>query len=96
MANIIANALSRKARSMCSLDFLCVSKLTLAEDIQSFANSIIKFDISNSRRGISSVGLQSSLDWICRFQFEDESFVAIRYMVLEGYARQGTLDLVGF
>ena len=40
--------------------------------------------------------LQSSLDWICHFQFEDESLVSLKDRVLEGYARQGILDLVGF
>ncbi|WMV38877.1 hypothetical protein MTR67_032262 [Solanum verrucosum] len=65
-ANVVADALSRKASSMGSLAFLYVSERSLALDIQSLANRMIRLDISNSRRVLACVGIQSSLlDIIC-------------------------------
>ena len=45
-ANVVADALSRKAVSMGSLAMLQVDESPLARDIQSLANSFVRLDIS--------------------------------------------------
>ena len=78
-ANVVADALSRKAVSMGSLAFLSVEERPLAMDIQFLANSMIRLDISDSRRVLAHMGVQSSLlDRIRGCQFEDEALVALR------------------
>ncbi|KAH0757160.1 hypothetical protein KY290_020653 [Solanum tuberosum] len=92
-ANVVADALSRKAVSMGSLSFLSVEERPLAMDIQFLANSMIRLDISDSRRVLAHMGVQSSLlDRIRGCQFEDEALVALRDRVLAGDAGQATLD----
>ncbi|XP_069149036.1 uncharacterized protein [Solanum lycopersicum] len=46
--NVVADALSRKAVSMGSLDMLQVGERPLARDVQSLANSFVRLDISES------------------------------------------------
>jgi len=62
-------------------------------DIQFLANSMIRLDISDSRRVLAHMGVQSSLlDRIRGCQFEDEALVALRDRVLAGDGGQTTLD----
>ncbi|KAH0743021.1 hypothetical protein KY290_032665 [Solanum tuberosum] len=92
-ANVVADALSRKAVSMGSLAFLYVEERPLALDIQSLANSMVQLDISDSRRILAFLGVQSSLlDRIRGCQFEDDTLVALRDRVLAGDGGQATLD----
>ncbi|KAH0660902.1 hypothetical protein KY289_029650 [Solanum tuberosum] len=92
-ANVVADALSRKAVSMGSLAFLSVEERPLALDIQSLANSMVRLDISDSRRVLAFLGVQSSLlDRIRGCQFEDDTLVALRDRVLAGDGGQATLD----
>ena len=95
-ANAVADALSRKAVSMGSLSFLSVEERPLAMDIQFLANSMIRLDISDSRRVLAFMEVQSSLlDRIRGCQFEDDTLVALRDRVLAGDGGQATLDLDG-
>ncbi|XP_049378066.1 LOW QUALITY PROTEIN: uncharacterized protein LOC125842802 [Solanum stenotomum] len=92
-ANVVADALSRKAVSMGSLAFLSVEERPLALDIQSLANSMVRLDISDSRCVLAFMGVQSSLlDRIRGCQFEDDTLVALRDRVLAGDGGQATLD----
>ncbi|XP_015161079.1 uncharacterized protein [Solanum tuberosum] len=95
-ANVLADALSRKAVSMGSLAFLSTTERPLALDIQSLANWMIRLDISDSRCVLAYVDAQSSLlDRIRSRQFEDEDVVALRDRVLRGDTGLATLDLDG-
>ena len=47
-ANVVADALSRKAISMGNLAMLQVDERPLARDVQSLANSFVRLDISES------------------------------------------------
>ncbi|WMV18795.1 hypothetical protein MTR67_012180 [Solanum verrucosum] len=86
-ANVVADALSRKAVSMGSLAFLSITERPLALDIQSLANRMVRLDISDSRCVLAYVDAQSPLlDRICSRQFEDEDLVALRDRVLGGRA----------
>jgi len=81
---------------MGSLAFLSVGERLLAMHIQLLANSMVRLDISDPRRVLAHMGVQSSLlDRIRGFQFEDEALVAIRDRVLAGDGGQATLDLYG-
>ena len=92
-ANVVADALSRKAVSMGSLAFLSVEERPLALDIQSLANSMVRLDISDSRRVLAFMEVQSSLlDRIRGCQFEDDTLVALRDRVLAGDGGQATID----
>ena len=77
-ANVVADALSRKAVSMGSLAFLSTTERPLDMDIQSLANWKIRLDISDSRCVLAYVDAQSSLlDRIRSRQSEDEDLVAL-------------------
>ncbi|XP_015161139.1 uncharacterized protein [Solanum tuberosum] len=92
-ANVVAYTLSRKAVSMGSLAFLSVEERPLAMDIQFLANSMVQLDISDPRRVLTHMGVQSALiDRICGCQFEDEALVGLRDRVLAGDGGQATLD----
>ncbi|WMV18623.1 hypothetical protein MTR67_012008 [Solanum verrucosum] len=72
---------------MGSLAFLSITERPLALDIQSFANRMVRLDISDSRCVLAYVDAQSPLlDRICSRQFEDEDLVALRDRVLGGRA----------
>ncbi|XP_015165551.1 uncharacterized protein [Solanum tuberosum] len=66
---------------MGSLAFLSVEERPLALDIQSLANSMVRLDISDSRRVLSFMGVQSSLlDRIRGCQFEDDTLVKAEHL----------------
>lgn len=90
---MVADALSRKAVSMGSLAFLSAGERPLALDIQFLANSMVRLDISDSRRVLAYMGVQSSLyDRIRGCQFEDKALGSLRDRVLAGNGDQATLD----
>ncbi|XP_070002681.1 uncharacterized protein [Nicotiana sylvestris] len=60
-ANMVADALSRKAMSMGSLAFLPLVERPLAVDVQSSANRFVRFDISETSRVLSCMVSRSSL-----------------------------------
>lgn len=60
-ANVVADALSRKAVSMSSLSMLKVDERPLARDIQSLANSFVILDISEPRKVLAYMDARSSL-----------------------------------
>ncbi|XP_069150305.1 uncharacterized protein [Solanum lycopersicum] len=92
-ANVVADALRRKAVSMGSLAFLSIKERPLALDIQFLANSMVQLDISGSRRVLAYKAVQSSLHYrICGCQFEDKDLVALRDRVLASDGDQDTLD----
>ena len=60
-ANVVADALSRKAVSMGSLAMLQVDECPLARDVQSLANSFVRLDISEPRKVLAYMEARSSL-----------------------------------
>ncbi|XP_070002172.1 uncharacterized protein [Nicotiana sylvestris] len=70
--NIVPDALSKKAESLCSLAFISVEERPLALDIQSSANRLIRMDISESIRFLAYAIAQSSLfEQIKARQYDD-------------------------
>ncbi|XP_070040040.1 uncharacterized protein [Nicotiana tomentosiformis] len=64
-ANVVADALSKKAESMGSLAFISAEERPLALNIQYLANRLVRLDISEPSRVLACVFAQSSLlEWI--------------------------------
>ena len=77
-ANVVADALSRKAGSMGSLAHLQVSRRPLAREVQTLANDFMRLEVNEKR--------SSFLDKIKGKQFNNEKLSRIRDMV---FARRG-------
>ena len=84
-ANVVADALSRKAVSMGSLAMLPVGERPLARDVQSLANSFVRLDISESGKVLGYMEARSSLlEQIQPQQFDDGDLCKIIDKVLKG------------
>ncbi|XP_070034384.1 uncharacterized protein [Nicotiana tomentosiformis] len=88
-ANVVADALSKKAESMGSLEFISAEERLLALDVQSLANGLVTLDISEPSRVLACVVAQSSrLGQIKARQFDDPYLAVLREMVLQGSAKE--------
>ena len=88
-ANVVANALSRKAISMGSLAMLQVNEHPLARDVQSLAKSFVRLDISEPRKVLAYMeAISSLLEQIRAQQFDDGDLCKIRDKVLKGEANR--------
>ena len=86
-ANVVADALSRKAGSIGSLAHLQASIRPLAREVQTLANDLMRLEV-NERGGLfASVEARSSfLDKIKGRQSDDEKLRRIQDKVLRGEA----------
>ena len=92
-ANVVADALSRKAVSMGNLAMLQVEQRPLARDVQSLANSFVRIDISEPRKVLAYMEARSSLLEQIRAQLLDDGDLGkIRDKVLKGEAKAAILD----
>ena len=72
-ANVLADALSRKAGSMESLAHLEASRRLLAREVQTLANDLMRLEVNEKGGLLASVESRSSfLDKIKGKQFDDE------------------------
>ncbi|XP_059281380.1 uncharacterized protein LOC132035078 [Lycium ferocissimum] len=95
-ANMVADALSRKLVSINSLTQIMASERPLAMEVQTLANSFVRFDISDSSRVLACVKARSSLlDQIKAKQFEDARLCKIRDKVLSGEAKEAMINSEG-
>ena len=95
-ANVVANALSRKAGSMGSLSHLQVSRRPLAREVQTLANDFMRLEALEKGGFFACVEVKSSfLDRIKGKQFTDEKLSRIRDMVLQGEAKEEKIDEKG-
>ena len=95
-ANVVEDALSRKAVTMGSLAMLQVGERPLARDVQSLANSFVSLDISESGKVLAYMEARSSLlEQIRAQQFDDGDLCKIRDKVLKGEAKAAILDSEG-
>ena len=84
-ANVVADALSRKAVSMGCITMLQVKKRPLARDVQSLVNSFVRLDISEPGKLLAYMEARSSLlEQIREQQFDDGDLCKIGDKVLEG------------
>ena len=95
-ANVVADALSRKAGSMGSLAHLQVSRRPLAREVQTLANDFMRLEVNEKGGLLACVEARSSfLDKIKGKQFKDEKLIRIRDKVLRGEAKEVTIDEEG-
>ncbi|XP_069145450.1 uncharacterized protein [Solanum lycopersicum] len=95
-ANVVADALSRKARSMGSLDYLQISRHPLAREVQTLANDLMRLEVLEKGGLFACVEARSSfIDKIKGRQFADEKLSRIRDMVLRGEAKEAIIDIEG-
>ena len=95
-ANVVADALSRKAGSMGSLAHMQVSRRPLAREVQTLANDFMRLEVLEKEGFLARVEARSSfLDKIKGKQFNDEKLIRIRNKVLQGEAKEATIDEEG-
>ena len=95
-SNVVADALSRKAGSMGSLAHLQVSRRPLAREVQILANDLMRLEVNEKGGLLASVESRSSfLDKIKGKQFNDEKLIWIRDKVLQGEAKEATINEEG-
>ena len=95
-ANVVADALSRKAGSMGSLAQLQVSRCPLAREVQTLANDFIRLEVNEKGGFLACVEARSSfLDQIKGKQFTDEKLIRIRDKVLPREANEEKIDEEG-
>ena len=77
-ANVVADALSRRAGSMGSLAHLQVSRRPLAREVQILANDLMRLEVNKKGQFLAFVEARSSfLDKIKGKQFNDEKLIQI-------------------
>ena len=82
-ANVVADALSRRAGSMGTLAHLQFSRRPLAREVQTLANNFMRLEVNEKGGFLVSVEARSSfLDKIKGKQFTDEKLIRIRDKVL--------------
>ena len=82
-ANVVADALSRKAGSMGCLAHLQVSRCPLAREVQTLANDLMRLEVNEKGGFLACVEARSSfLDRIKERQFTNEKLIRIRDKVL--------------
>ena len=95
-ANVVADALSRKAGSMGSLAHLQVSRRPLAREVQTLANDFIRLEVNEKGGFLACVEARSSfLDKIKGKQFTDEKLIWIRDKVSRREAKEAKMDEEG-
>ena len=95
-ANIVADALSRKAGSMGNLAHLQVSIRPLAREVQTLANDFMRLEVNEKGGFLAYVEATSSfLDKIKGKQFTDEKLIRIRDKVLRGEAKEAKINEEG-
>ena len=95
-ANVVADALSRKAGSMGSLSHLQASKRPLAREVQILANDLMRLEVNEKGGLLACVEARSSfLGKIKEKQFNDEKLIRIKDKVLGGEAKEAQIDEEG-
>uniref|UniRef100_A0A1U7YDX8 Uncharacterized protein LOC104247083 n=1 Tax=Nicotiana sylvestris TaxID=4096 RepID=A0A1U7YDX8_NICSY len=92
-ANVVADALSRKVKSLGSLAYLSVAKRPLALEVHALANQFIRLDILEPNRVLECMVSQSSLyDRIKERQYDDPHLLVLKDTVQHRDASDVTLE----
>ncbi|WMV30008.1 hypothetical protein MTR67_023393 [Solanum verrucosum] len=95
-ANIVADALCRKAVSMGSLAYLSVTKKPLAKEIQTLESTFMQLGISEKGMVLASIEVRATLiEEIKPKQFEDENLNELKEKTENVKAQETTLDADG-
>ncbi|XP_070040015.1 uncharacterized protein [Nicotiana tomentosiformis] len=91
-ANVVVDALSRKAVSMGSLAFLHIGERPLAVDVQALANRFMRLDISEPSRVLACMVSRSYFFYRIRErQYNDPHLLVLKDRVQHGDARDVTI-----
>ncbi|XP_070042785.1 uncharacterized protein [Nicotiana tomentosiformis] len=91
-ANMVADALSRKAKSMGSLAFILLGERPFALDIQALANKFVRLDVSDPSQVLACVVSQSSLfECIKARQYDDPHLLILKDTVQHGDSNELTI-----
>ncbi|KAH0765327.1 hypothetical protein KY285_001198 [Solanum tuberosum] len=95
-ANVVADALSRKAVSMGSLVCLSVTKRPLAKEIQTLESKFMQLGISERGGVLARIEVRATfIEEIKSKQFEDENLNELKKKTAIGKAQETTLDAEG-
>ncbi|XP_070050333.1 uncharacterized protein [Nicotiana tomentosiformis] len=88
-ANVVADALSRKANSRGSLAYILVGERPLPLDVQALANQFVRLDILEPNRVLAYVVSQSSLyELIRECLYDDPHLLVLKEMVYHDDAKE--------
>lgn len=88
-ANMVVDALSRKAESLASLAYLRAAERPLALDVQVLSNQFVRLDISEPSRVLAYVVSRSSLyDRIRERQYDNPFYLSSRTQFSPGMPRR--------
>ncbi|XP_070041238.1 uncharacterized protein [Nicotiana tomentosiformis] len=91
-ANVVADALSRKAMSMGSLAFIPVGERSLVVDAQTLTNQFMRLDVSELGRVLACVVSRSSIyDCIRERLYDDPHLFVLKDKVQHGDAKDVTI-----
>ncbi|XP_070042813.1 uncharacterized protein [Nicotiana tomentosiformis] len=86
---MVADALSRKAKSLGSLAYLPTAKRPLALDVQALANQFVRLDVSDPSHVLASMVSRCSLyDYNRERQYEDPYLLVLKDTVQHGNAKE--------
>ncbi|XP_070032593.1 uncharacterized protein [Nicotiana tomentosiformis] len=92
IANVAADALSRKVESLGSLAYIPVGETPLALDVQVFANRFVSLDISKSSRVLACfISRPSLFECIKAHQHDDPHLLVLKDTVQHGDAKEVTI-----
>ncbi|WMV29593.1 hypothetical protein MTR67_022978, partial [Solanum verrucosum] len=95
-ANVVSDALSRKAVSMGSLACLSVTKRPLANEIQILESKFMQLDISEKGGVLDSIEVRATfMEEIKAKQFKDENLNELKNKTVIGKVQETTLDAQG-
>ncbi|XP_070039690.1 uncharacterized protein [Nicotiana tomentosiformis] len=77
-ANVVANALNRKAASIGSLTYIPIGERPLASDVQALANQFMRLDVSEPRVLSCVVSRSSLYDRIGECQYDDPHLLVLK------------------
>ncbi|XP_070049053.1 uncharacterized protein [Nicotiana tomentosiformis] len=88
-ANVVADALSRKAVRMGSLAYISIGEKPLAADVQTLANQFVRLDVSESSQILACTVARSSLyERIREQQYDGPYLLVLKDIVRHGGAKQ--------
>ncbi|XP_070034935.1 uncharacterized protein [Nicotiana tomentosiformis] len=88
-ANVVADALSRKAESMGSLTFIPIGERLLDLDVQALVNRFVRMNILEPSRVLACIVSRSSLfERIKAHQYDDPHLFVLRDMVHHDDAKE--------
>ncbi|XP_070037039.1 uncharacterized protein [Nicotiana tomentosiformis] len=91
-ANVVVDALSRKAESLGSLAYLPAAERPLTLDVPALANQFVRLDVSEPSRVLACVISRSSLyDRIRDRQYDDPHFLVLKDTFQHGDAKEFTI-----